>query len=309
MIRAIVFGAHGFTARYLIPRLVETEAAQVVAVDVPLRPPAWARVDAYISRDIGDLDFVRRLVSDYKPDWVFNLAAVTQGSPADIYRTNFTGPINILEAVREAVAEARVLLVGSAAEYGRVEPDRLPLTEQSPCNPVGDYGISKHAMTLAAVDLVRRFGLKVVIARPFNLVGAGVPASLVVGAVLARAREALSKPGEPVVKVGNLDTQRDFVAVQDAVDAYVAMIKCGLWGEVFNICSGKPVSIRRVVEMALSHAPKPVRLVVDPKLVRPADSPVVYGSPEKARKAFGFQPSVTLEESLRRAWAHSHSGE
>lgn len=302
MIRAIVFGAHGFTARHLIPALVKTQGAQVVAVDVPAFPPACGHVDAYISRDIGDPDFVARLIRDYKPNWIFNLAAVTQAAPAQIYRTNFTGPLNILEAVRQFAPEAQVLLVGSAAEYGRVQPEALPLTEESPCAPVGDYGISKHAMTLAALDLARRFGLKVVVARPFNLVGAGVPPSLVVGAVLARAREALLRPGEPVVRVGNLDTQRDFVAVEDAVEAYFAMIKGGFWGEVFNICSGKPIPIRTIVEMALSHSPRAVSLVVDPQLVRPADTPAVYGSPDKARRAFGFRPRVKIEESLKRAW-------
>ncbi len=308
MIRAIVFGAHGFTARHLIPKLVESEGAQVVAVDVAASPPQWLHVDAYISRDVGDPGFIRRLIADYKPNWIFNLAGLTHGNPTDVFRTNLFGPLGILEAVRDFAPEARVLLVGSAAEYGRVSSELLPLTEDSPCQPIGDYGISKHAMTLAAMDIASRQGQNAVVARPFNLLGAGVPASLVVGAVLARARDAINR-GENVVKVGNLDTQRDFVDVEDAVDAYLAMVKSNLRCEVFNICSGRPIAIRRVIEMALSHAPRPLKLVVDPGLVRPADTPVVYGSPEKARRAFGFVAKVTIEESLRRAWTYSQFGQ
>lgn len=303
--RALVIGAHGFSARHLIRRLTEVEGAEVIAVDIPADAPDSANIAAYVSRDIGDESAVNLLMESARPDWVFNLAGVTGGSSTAVYRSNLLGPIHILDAVRAHAPDAGVLLVGSAAEYGTVGPDLLPLTEDALCRPVGDYGISKHAMTLAALDIAARHRLKIVVARPFNLVGPGIPASLVVGAILDRAKKALEGPGEPVVKVGNLDTQRDFVDVEDAVDAYVRMIKGDFWGQVFNICSGKPALIRDVVETLLSHSPRPIRLEVDPALVRPSDNPVVYGSHEKAKLAFDFEPTISLADSLTHAWDYA----
>lgn len=303
MTRALVIGAHGFCGRHLIRRLA-AERVEVIAADIPREWPE-APVAAYLSRDVGDAEAISRLIENSRPDWVFNLAALTGGSESSIYRANTLGPVNVLDSVRRYVPNARVLLVGSAAEYGLVGPDLLPITEETPCHPVGPYGISKHAMTRAALDIASRHSMKVVIARPFNIIGPGVPQSLVLGAILGRAQEALKRPGEPVVMIGNLDTERDFIDVDDAVDAYIAMIRGEFWGEVFNICSGKPVKIRDLVAEALSHAPKPIKLEVDPKLVRPSDCPVIYGSHEKASKAFGFRPRVSLPRSLKRAWEYS----
>jgi GDP-4-dehydro-6-deoxy-D-mannose reductase len=111
--------------------------------------------------------------------------------------------------------------------------------------------------------------------------------------------------GDPVVRIGNLDTQRDFVAVEDAVEAYLRLIRCDCWGEVFNVCSGQPRSIRSLVEQLLGFSKRPVRLLVDPALVRPADVPVAYGSWEKAHRAAGFAPATRLEDALRSAWNHA----
>ena len=106
------------------------------------------------------------------------------------------------------------------------------------------------------------------------------------------------------MRVGNLDCERDFVAVTDVVDGYVELMARECWGQVFNMCSGRPATIRSVVTTLLSYSPRPLGLVVDPALCRPDDVPVVYGSWERARRAFGFVPVTPLEGALRMAWDH-----
>jgi len=212
------------------------------------------------------------------------------------------GAVRLLDAVALAAPQAAVLLVGSAAEYGPVAPEALPVGEDHPCRPVGAYGISKLVATNLALEIARRRSLRVVVARPFNIVGAGVPTTLVVGAILDRLRRALLDGGRPLVRMGNLDAQRDFIAVEDAVDAYVRLIQCGRWGEVFNICSGKPCPVRRVVEQLLSYCSTPIELVVDPTLVRHDDVAVIYGDATKAADAIDFQPRITLSDALLAAW-------
>jgi GDP-4-dehydro-6-deoxy-D-mannose reductase len=180
----------------------------------------------------------------------------------------------------------------------------MPITEQCHCRPVEAYGISKLAMSLAALDYARTCEMKIIVVRPFNLIGAGLPASLLVGAILQRAKQALSANHDPTISVGNLDSARDFIAIEDAVDAYVRLMKAEAWGEVFNVCSGQARSVRCVIETLLSFAPRPIRAVTDPALMRAVDAPVVVGSCEKARRTCGFQPAVNLDDALRSAWNH-----
>ena len=298
----LILGALGFCGRHLVGRLRQTGVSRLVGADVLDVPPDGCVLDEYHRVDIRDFDQVRDVIGDAQPDCIFNLAASASGPARTIFAVNLMGPIHLLEAVRLDKPDARVLLVGSAAEYGIVSDSMLPVREDHPCRPVGDYGVSKYSMTLAALSYARFHDLRVVVMRPFNIVGPGIPDTLVVGAVIRRVLDALSRPGDPIVKVGNLDTQRDFVAVEDVVESYVRAIQADCWGEVFNVCSGTPRTIRSVVEMIVSRSPRPVKIEVSADLMRSSDIPVLYGSREKAHRCLGFEPRTPLEESLKAAW-------
>jgi nucleoside-diphosphate-sugar epimerase len=299
-VRAVVTGALGFTGRHLARRLAAERSISVVGVDLAASPPASLPLTTYLSCDIVAEGALAALVADQRPDWIFHLAGRFSGPAPAVYRANLLTVLDLLEAVRSQAPGAKVLLVGSAAEYGPVSSDRLPITEDTQCRPVTSYGRAKLAATEAALDHGRR-GLHVVVVRPFNIVGAGVPTDLVVGAILDRLVLALER-GDEEVRVGNLDCERDFVAVADVVDAYVRLMADDSWGRVFNLCSGCPIAIRSVVETLLSYAARPIRPVVDPALCRPDDVKVSYGSWERAHQAIGFTPVTPLEDALRAAW-------
>ena len=150
--------------------------------------PRW---DVWAPMDITKPEQITQVIQRFRPDIVFHLAGLTRGAEVDIYHVNQRGTDYLLEALRMHAPEARILLVGSAAEYGPQPEEKMPITEACPCRPAGPYGVGKHAATVAGQDYVRRYGMRVVIARPFNIVGAGIPPTLVVGAVLERARLAL----------------------------------------------------------------------------------------------------------------------
>ena len=102
--------------------------------------------------------------------------------------------------------------------------------------------------------------------------------------------------------MGNLNTERDFINVNDAMDAYIKIAQGDFWGEVFNICSGKPYSIRKVVEVIAGFSGMPVEIEHDPALVRIPDIDISFGSYAKAHRAFGFEPVVDIERSLFETW-------
>jgi GDP-4-dehydro-6-deoxy-D-mannose reductase len=304
----LITGACGFCASYLLRALRAERAMQIVGSDVVADPPAALPLADYIAADLTQPEAAYALVRRVRPDWLFHLAGRCRGTPEEIYRVNLLSSLNLLEAVRESSPQARVLVVGSAAEYGPAPPESMPIGEDYVCRPRGAYGLSKHALCLAAQDYARNSGLKVVVARPFNIIGAGVPSFLVVGAILDRARKALAAADPPNIAVGNLDSVRDFVDAEDVAAAYLRMIRGDYWGEVFNLCSAVPRKIREVVELLLSHSPRRIKYHVDPGLLSPTDVAVFYGSCEKARRAFAFAPSKSLEESLNSAWEHAMIG-
>jgi GDP-4-dehydro-6-deoxy-D-mannose reductase len=299
---ALITGAGGFCARHLAKRLKAEGGVRIAGLDHVLLTPPWIPAEDYFAVDLRDQAQVETAIRTVQPSWVFHLAGVTKAGGGDIFGANLMGCIYLLEAVAAHAPDARVLLAGSAAEYGAVPRHCLPVSEQRPCRPVGTYAISKYAATLAGLDYAQHLGMRVVVARPFNIVGAGVPPGLVVGALLDRAWQALQSKDEVVVEVGNLDSERDFIAVEDVTEAYIRMVQGCFWGEVFNICSGQAWSIRQIAMSLFSHSPRPIRLAVDPALVVRDEVDISYGSWEKANRAFGFRPTTRLEEALRAAW-------
>ncbi len=185
--------------------------------------------------------------------------------------------------------------------YGRVEPGRLPVREGEVCRPESAYGMTKHRVTRLARTMVRRFGVRAVVARPFNLVGFGMPSSLVAGAVLERARTAIAE-GRDDVAVGTLTHSRDFVNVADAVEIYWRLAQAERWGEVFNVCTGVGRPVQSLLEELLSYAPRPLRLVHSAELTTSGEVTALYGSPDKTQAATGFRPSPNLSFALRDAW-------
>jgi GDP-4-dehydro-6-deoxy-D-mannose reductase len=303
MDRILVTGASGFCARHLINRLSFLGNKDIHGADIHKNSPKNIPLKSYSRVDISNEAQVDSLIDSIKPDIIFHLAGRQSGSPLEIYHVNFIGSVNLLESVRRNSKESKVLIVGSAAEYGHVPKARLPVSESFSCWPVSPYGISKYAVTLTAHDYANRHDLKVITARPFNIVGAGLSEDLLIGAVLNRIKLAKKIRNKPLtISVGNLENERDFVTVDDVVDAYIAMIDSEYWGDVFNICSGKPRTVRSVMQELVRYSTQPIQLRVDPALLRSADVPCMFGSYKKARDTFGFRPKQSLDEALKSAW-------
>ncbi len=303
---ALVTGATGFCGRHLVSLLAQRGSLRVIGTATAKAPANPLPFSDYIAADLSDLAQVEDLVRSAKPDLVFHLAGKRGPAAEEVYRANLEGTLNLLEALRTHAPNSRVLLVGSAAEYGHLREQDVPVCEDHPCRPVGAYAASKYAVTLAGLDYAHNRKLKVVVARPFNIVGAAIPESLLVGAILARTRHALQAGIEPLsIKVGDLETRRDFLAVQDVATAYVRMLEGEFWGEVFNLCSGQPQRVRDVLAQLLSCSPRPILLEIDPALLREREARISYGSFDKARGAFGFTPMTPLKDALRAAWDYA----
>jgi len=306
--RALITGAAGFCGRYLVSRLSREPGVTVAGLDITPAPQTGIPFADYFPASITDPKSVEDALTDFRPDFLFHLAGIGLGSStnnvpqARIFEVNSVGTVTLLEAALHRVPDCRVLLVGSAAEYGPVADHALPVVETTYCQPESAYGISKFAATLAGLNAYRQHGLKVVVARPFNVLGPGMPTGLVVSDLISRAARALELTGPAVVEVGDLSTERDFIAAEDVVNTYVGLLRGDFWGEIFNICSGRAYSVRAVAEMLFANSHKRIVLSVNPSLVRPSAVRRFWGSYAKASRAIGFEPSIHLEDVLRQTW-------
>ena len=287
--RALVTGASGFVGPHLIAHL-EAEGDDVVGVD-----------RAHGGVDITDPDGVRSLLDEVRPEVVYHLAGWSDvgrswDAPVECFRSNAQGTLNVLQASLGAGVD-RVVLVGSADVYGLVGEADLPLSEDAPLRPVSPYGASKVAADFLGLQAHLGHGLGVIRARPFTHLGPGQTDRFVAAALAARiARNEVE--GGDVVPVGNLTPRRDFTDVRDVVRAYRLLAAKGEPGEVYNVCTGRDVAVRDLAERFVGMATRPMRLETDPALERPVDLPVLRGDPSRIAGATGWEPRISLDQTL-----------
>jgi GDP-4-dehydro-6-deoxy-D-mannose reductase len=288
--KVAVTGARGFVGPHLVAHL-EAMGDDVVPLD--RHGPN--------SVDITDADAVHARLHDARPDVVYHLAALSHvgeswKSPTASFRVNAEGTLNVLRAATD-LAVHRVVVVLSSEEYGRVAPEDLPLTEDSPLRPVTPYGAAKAAADLLALQSFLGDGLGTIRVRPFGHTGPGQTDRFVVPALAARIAAA-ERDGRDEIPVGSLDAVRDLTDVRDVVRAYRLLAEHGEPGEVYNVCSGTGVSVQTIADHLLAAARRPIRLVTDPELVRPVEVPRLVGSNDRLRAATGWTPEIPLAQTL-----------
>jgi len=289
-VKALVTGAHGFVGRHLVAHL-RAEGDDVAVLDHEGEQPV----------DVTDGPSVTKMVGERRPDVVYHLAAVSHvgqswDAPERVWRVNAEGTLHVLRACVET-GVARVLVVGSADEYGAVDEGALPLAEDAPLRPLTPYGVSKVAADFLALQAFLGSGLATLRVRSFNHTGPGQAPRFLVPGLAARVAAA-EREGRDEVAVGALDPVRDLLDVRDVVRAYRLLVERGEAGEAYNVCRGRGVSVADVAGQLLASAQRPLRLAVDPDLVRPVEVPRLVGDPTKLRGAIGWEPQIPLEDTL-----------
>ena len=285
--RSLITGGKGFVGSWLSAHLADC-GDEVIVIDHEV--------------DVTDAPAVRAAVLDAAPDAVYHLAARTHvgqswTDPSAVFQVNAVGTLHVLDAARVCEPMPRVLLVSSAEVYGMVEESALPVAETAALAPVTPYAVSKVAAEFLAVQAHLAHGLPVIRVRPFNHVGPGQPTGFVVPSFAERIVEARRK-GVRSLPVGNMAARRDLTDVRDVVRAYRLLVEKAPAGEVYNVCSGRAVSVEEVAHRMLELAGIDLELVRDPALARPVDVPVMRGDPSKLETTTGWRPKIALDRTL-----------
>lgn len=305
MKKALITGISGFAGSHLAEHLASLDFTVYGWVHPDHRATNIDFLKGKIVVDkcnIQDRDSLFSNVKSQDFNYVFHLAASSAPSdsfknPKETLENNILGELNLLESLAKIKSSAKILIVGSADEYGNVKEKDHPISESTPFAPISPYAVSKIAQDMLGLQFHLHEGLNIVRVRPFNHIGPRQSPNFVVAA-FAKRIAAAEKKGEGTIKVGNLDTWRDFTDVRDIARAYLLALERGKVGEVYNIGSGRAYKIGGILEKMLALSTAKIKIRRTRNLVRNQDIQKIICDFSKFKKDTGWFPKIPLSRTL-----------
>jgi GDP-4-dehydro-6-deoxy-D-mannose reductase len=306
-VRVLITGISGFAGSFLAEHCLSRNGVEVAGTVRDLSrlghaSPIAAQCHFY-AVDVRDAAAVEAAVAASEADVVFNLAgqasvAESFADPAGTLLDNTVGQLNVIQAVLKARPQARLLVVGSAYEYGLVRPEENPIHEGVPLRPTDPYAVSKVAQDLFGYQYSVSHRLQAVRVRAFNHTGPRQSTDFVASRFARQIAEIEAGTRAPVMTVGNLTAVRDFTDVRDVVRGYFLAATKGQPGEVYNVGTGTGRRIQELLAILTGMSRVPVQVEEDPALLRPLDVPTLICDAAKLRQHTGWEPQIPLERTL-----------
>ncbi len=303
MKKALITGISGFAGSHLAELLVSRNI-KVTGFLHPGHPAT--NVDFLKEKlslqkcDILQKKEVQKLLKQSDFDYVFHLAAFSSPlesfiDPEKTVKNNVIGELNLLESLSNLKSKAKILIVGSAEEYG--SPKTKSVNENTLLSPESPYAVSKVAQDLLGYQFFLHENLQIIRVRPFNHIGPRQSKSFVVSAYASQIAK-LEKKGSGQMKVGNLNSWRDFTDVRDMVKAYLLALEIGISGEVYNLGSAKAYKIEDILNTLLSFTKAKIEIITDKSLIRKGDNKKIVCDYSKFKKQTGWQPRIPIFKTL-----------
>ena len=314
--KALIIGAAGFVGGYLSEELLRN-GYEVYLTKLEFEKIEKSAATVY-NMDVTSVTETDAVIADIKPDVVFHLAAqssvkLSWEKPHLTLNVNIIGALNVLEACRrltETGKKTKVLLIGSAEEYGKVTPEQCPIKEELQCVPKNLYALSKLTQNGLGKIYSESFGMDIITVRAFNHTGPKQAPAFVLADFCKQVAEIEAGEREAVISVGNLEAMRDFTDVRDIVKAYLLLSEKGKSGQTYNVGRGEAVKISALLDMLLKEAKCPIEVRRDEGRMRPSDVPLHVADTTKIISDTGWQPTISLEETVkdtlnywRQAWS------
>jgi GDP-4-dehydro-6-deoxy-D-mannose reductase len=308
--RYLITGFSGFVGRHFVEYLESRgETCLVKGLDVH-RPDD--RFDRYknvqVSFDEVDLlskEPIERIMNAFQPDYILHLAsfssvAFSWKEPVQSFQNNTNIFLNVIDAVRKSNRPTRVLSVGSSEQYGNVRDEDLPLKEDHALNPISPYAVARVSQEYLSQIYTDGYGMDIILTRSFNHIGPMQKDVFFVSSV-AKQLVQIKKTGSTAGRIvtGDLSIVRDFTDVRDVVRAYDLLLKKGRKGQVYHVCSGTGMSLKTIIDIMAGHLGIDVDLIMDDRLIRPADNRKMIGSNEKLKQELGWDCTIPLDQSLK----------
>ncbi len=332
MDKILISGANGFLGSHLTDYCIK-QGKKVYGIDLPDRPlknlshytqgkllfssdekikmfdefiqiPTSSEDFIFIECDLNNASLLEIIIKKTNPKYIFHFGAQplvipSWEDPVTTIKTNVIGTINIFEAIKKHKIKTRVIVACTSAEYGTTTSINRPLKETDPLLAIHPYGISKIATELLARQYYINFGIEAINIRFFNQTGPRKIGDACADFISKIAKIELELT-EPIIEVGNLNPYRDFTGIRDSLNAIWLAATKGKPGETYNVCSGKKIQIRQILNMALSFSSKKIEVRENiPKKLRKTDEDIILGDNSKIKKELGWEVSTPFEETLK----------
>ena len=303
--KALVTGISGFVGSHLAEYLLshtDWQVAGTVYGDESNIQAVCHQLELYPA-ELSKLSVVESVLDRARPDVIFHLAAMAATSrswedPAATLGINLAMQANVLQAVVNLDLDARIVVIGSSEEYGAVRPDQLPIDEDTPFRPMNPYAVSKVGQDMLGLQYYLSHKLDTVRVRPFNHIGPRQGLGFVASDFASQVARIEAGLQVPVMRVGNLQAERDFTDVRDVVRAYHLLAVHAEPGNVYNVGSGQSHSIQQVLDILLEQSRATIRVEQDPTRMRPSDVPRVVCDLGRIHECAGWEPQILFETSL-----------
>ena len=295
----LITGICGFVGCHMSKYLINlSEKLKIIGIDIADEKPVNCHI--YYKYDLSSSQNIENIIKEAKPDIVMHLVGTFEkNNLLQIYRTNVLSLVSLLDSVSKYVPKAVTIVVGSTAEYGFIEPEKLPVVENATCLPVTHYGLSKYLATQIALYYYSIHNLCTMVVRPFQLIGKKLNPRLAPGAFAEQLRQAAIGKLK-TIKTGNLDSQRDFLDIRDAVEGIWMLCQYPSPGKIFNLCSGKATKMHDLLMLMIALTGVDVNIQTDPCCLKDSiDVSSMYGCYNKIYKHCGWQPKRSLAESIK----------
>ena len=305
-LRVLITGMNGFAGSHLADFLLTQPDLQLFGAGLgSVENIAHLSGRApFIDGNLTEPKVTRALLEQTQPERIYHLAGqafapTSWQDPWGTIEINLRSQVNLLQSVADLKLDARILVIGSIDEYGRVEPGAMPVAENTAMQPDSPYGVSKIAQDFLGLQYFFSHHLPIVRVRPSNHIGPRQNEQFVTSNFAKQIAEIEAGQRDPIVHVGNLTAQRDFTDVRDMMRAYALALERGDPGDVYCIGSEHAVSIQHTLDVLLQASHVKIRVEQDPTRFRPSDTPVMYYDTQKFRAKTGWAPTISLEQSLR----------
>lgn len=304
MAKYLITGINGFCAPHLVKVIPKNNV--IYGISRNISEEFILKHPDVVCEQLNLLDHssVFKFFEKYAPDYIFHFAAESSvayswNAPIDMLNNNIMAQINLLEAIKQlGLLKTKIVIACSSEEYGLVKKSDLPINEEHNFNPLSAYAVSKITQDISGYYYYKSYGMKIVRARCFNLIGPGQPACYALSSFAKQIADIEKGRRENVIYVGNLDVVRDYTDVRCAMDAYYKILTRAKSGSVYNICSGKKYRLRDLLHYLLSLTHANIKIKIDPARLRPSDLPFMVGDNTKIKKEIGWEPKINIYKSL-----------
>ena len=304
--KILITGAGGFVGKHLLKKLIELNY-DVVAINRSYNAFLKSLNIPVYEIDILDFDTVFNCMKKEQPDVIIHLAAqsnvaISWNEPILTVNSNIEGSLNVYKAFFEVNPKGKFINIGSSDEYGLTAKEGIDLTEDMICRPQNPYSISKHCTETILLQLAKKDKVNVISTRSFNHFGPEQNKGFVVSdftSQIAQIKKGLMKN---TIYVGDLSASRDFLYIDDIVNAYIVMIKCNLSTGVYNVSSGKAIKIEDILKKLIQIADIDVEIIIDEKKFRPAEVKRFIGNSDKLKSLTDWDVLVNIDTGLKKTF-------